>query len=268
MKNFFCCFRGLEISFFRSHENIPYFATIQFCLSLFSASPLYFPLSYGIMVMYQHFALVNLLNESLVHSLIVYWNYTFWWEFTESLCVYFQYLRLFTLVHYGVMIVILQFSMVLCHKRPDWSYAVAYLFYLSFSVTVVLGLPSINAWKLIVQQPSNIKLFYTIQRIEIPTAVVHTIFNNIVIDGHFQCALPLQCLPASLTSKEAQKSYAAWNQIWTMYLPILFFIYRKFFQSITIVNKFTTDNTLHYIERQVFNQICTRITFQYSENWE
>ena len=66
------------------------------------------------------------------------WNYTFWWEFSESFCVYFQYLRGFTLVRYGTMIVILQFSMVLCHKRPDWSYVVAYLFYLSFTVTTRL----------------------------------------------------------------------------------------------------------------------------------
>ena len=52
-----------------------------------------YPVTYMILAIFQHFAVLNLLYSAFIETVLIYWAFTFWWEFSENFCVIFQYLH-------------------------------------------------------------------------------------------------------------------------------------------------------------------------------
>ena len=115
-----------------------------------------FPLTHGILMLYQYISILNIVNQTVIHVLLIYWNYTFWWEFTEATCVYFQYIRYFVLISYGILTSIAQVSLLTFFKKPELTFIFQFLIYYSFPIVLILALPNINIWKLSVKKPSTI----------------------------------------------------------------------------------------------------------------
>ena len=71
----------LMVDVFRIKQEIGYYGVDQF-----------FPLTIVMLFLYQHCAVINIMNEVFVETLIVHWNFTFWWEWSEQVCILFQYI--------------------------------------------------------------------------------------------------------------------------------------------------------------------------------
>ena len=215
--------------------------------------------------------MLNIINELFIQCLVIYWNYTFWWEFSESTCIYFQYVRYFILISYGTLTTISQICVIIFYKKSRLTYIFQLLVYYSLPIGLVLGIPNINNWKLSVQKPSTILNYYRIQGIDIPKEVKSTIFSDLTIDAHFQCALPLQCLRRR--NFRVQFQIHIWNKLWTMILPTIVFLYRNIFDVVKLLEKNTylTRRMSHFtvgrLERNLFARMVMKLTNMYLILW-
>ena len=127
--------------------------------------------------------------------------------------------------------------------------------------------PTLWMWKLIVHTPSQISWYYTLQGIEVPESIERNIFSNVIIEGHFQCALPLQCMPEPGIMQDQK----IWNYGVHFGLPLVTAVYCKFCQNLSVIRKFceTLQSGTHIkmIERELFIKQVRRMTIAYFVLW-
>ena len=106
--------------------------------------------------------------------------------------------------------------------------------YLVWPAAALCCSPTLWMWKLIVHTPSQISWYYTLQGIEVPESIERNIFSNVIIEGHFQCALPLQCMPEPGIMQDQK----IWNYGVHFGLPLVTAVYCKFCQNLSVIRKF------------------------------
>lgn len=169
----------------------------------------------------------------------------------------------------SITVSFLQLSIVLLTRKPDSGYILIYLMYLIWPFAASSCSPTLWVWKLIVHTPSQIRWYYDLQSIDIPPSVERNIFNNIIIEGHFQCALPLQCMPNGEAANNP--SYKLWNYGVHYGLPVMTFVYGRFCENVSVIRQFCetlqADTHLKMIERQLFVKQVKRLTTVYFVLW-
>ena len=119
-------------------------------------------------------------------------------------------------------------------------------------------------------------LYHREQDVEMPDQVEKTIFNDLTIDGHFQCALPLQCLRrgSALVVSRVQM----WNKMWTLILPCCLSFYRICFKNFKILpvdsgaytrleRRKSIKSPIECLERNFFARMVLKLTNIYMILW-
>ena len=120
---------------------------------------------------------------------LFYWNFTFWWDWSEEVCTWFQAVRQLVMLLHSTTVTLLQFSQFLTGKYPKLSRLLQYMPKLVWIVSIILAYPVRYVWRLKVNIPEQMLWYYELQGIKIPKSITSKIFSTEIIAGHFQCAL-------------------------------------------------------------------------------
>ena len=63
-----------------------------------------FPMTAFVLQNFGHFALINIITEAVVTPVVIHWNFTFWWDWSEEICIWFQTIRQLVNLLYSITI--------------------------------------------------------------------------------------------------------------------------------------------------------------------
>ena len=158
-----------------------------------------FPLTNFCLTVFQHYGILHIVSAFLVQTILVHWSFTFWWEFSEQYCILFQYKRQMILIMNSMTITVLQITKILYYNATKcFSYKLIYILLLVWPFSFSITIPIMYAYEIQFIPPSQIFWHYSLHKIPIPPAVMEIMFSDMIIYGHFQCALPIQCMRKTL----------------------------------------------------------------------
>ena len=195
-----------------------------------------FPITDITLKIYKHLALVNILTACLVEPIVIHWNFIFWWDWSEEVCVYFQLFRQLFLVSNAMTVAFLQLTVIAVNLYPVLvkSKYLTHIPMMIWVVSTVVSWPTKSIWKLVINKPGQMAWYYDLQGIDVPQSIKKNIFNDVIIDGHFQCALPLQCMPNDFESESHRVKYKILNYIYHYFFPLTCLLYRQISSTVSV----------------------------------
>ena len=167
---------------------------------------------------------------------MIHWNFIFWWDWSEEVCVYFQFFRQLFLVSNAMTVAFLQLTVIAVNLYPALvkSKYLTHIPNMIWVISTVVSWPTKSIWKLVINKPGQMAWYYDLQGIDVPQSIKQNIFNDVIIDGHFQCALPLQCMPNDFESESHRVKYKTLNYIYHYFFPLTCLLYRQISSTVSV----------------------------------
>lgn len=156
-----------------------------------------FPKTRFLLAQFKHFGTLNIIRALFVDTVMAFWSYTYWWNFSESYCKMFQYRRRTMLVTNSMLAMMAQLSLIFfggtstpgpcIQKLLKWILPIGWCLSIIFTYAITLMYKTIPIF------PDEIHEIMETHHTEIEMPD-QNLFRKEVIDELFHCALPIECV--------------------------------------------------------------------------